>query len=168
MSYVRSSKLAEIPVAPLRKHIQRWIDSCGYDVNQEAQYGTEGSFSPTRKFCEVIWPNLTYDASHRGFTRLMKEAEVIGFDIADRIVCHVLEEPWLWISDPELAEAYEGIDFRTLDARNPTCESVAQEVTEAVRSAYAECKSMEGVSTRTGIALGRVRAILNAPELACA
>lgn len=160
------NKLAEIPVAPLRRHIQRWLESQEYD-DQDSFFGRVAQ-SPSRTLVEKIWPGGAWQRSYRNFYRIMHEAEFISFDLADRIICHVLGEPELWISDPELAEAYATVDLRSLDATRPTCESVAEDIAQNVTRLYSECGSTREVVRLTGISAGRIKAIIAAGELVCA
>lgn len=158
---------SEVPVAPVRRQIQRWLDSHGYDAGRENN--PDKQFSPMRKLTEIIWPHSDWRSQYRPLYRILHETEWISFDLADRIICEVLEEPWLWISDPELAEAYENVDLRGLDATKPTSPVVAEVIAEQVRETYAEeGDSITKTSRKLGISFQRVKVILESQELVCA
>lgn len=152
-----------IPVAPLRRHIQRWIESFGEDAVEDAVWH-RGSSSPVKIFADRVWPG---DKNNdRRLYAIMRETEWISFDLADRIVTLGLEEPWLWRSDEELAEAYQSVDLRALDARRPTCQKVADRIAAKVRRVYSEQGSIANTVAKTGVSRGRVKEIVRTPVCA--
>lgn len=154
---------AEIPVAPIRKHIQNWIDSHDWDGWVEAK---QGRTSPMQRFCEIVWPDSPVDHSARNLYRILKgETEMMHFDLADRIICAGLGDAGLWMSDPELREAYLTVDLRRLDACRPTSRGAELEIARKVRDSFQRNGSVRKVSEEVGIAAERVSAILkNNPE----
>lgn len=156
--------LAEVPIEPLRRHIQRWVDSHGYDANREGWATLAGGraslTSPVRIFCERVWPGTVWEHSSRSFIRIMNESKWISFDLADRIVQDGLDDPDIWFTDPELNEAYANVDLRSLDATRPTCEIVAVETEELVVSCYRRTGTFIATAAETGLTNNRVVRII--------
>lgn len=161
-------RTGEIPVAPIRRHLQRWIDSQGYNADESNLRGTPLT-SPTEVIVTTLWPEMSVQHGRRLVYRLLHEQESIGFDLADKIIVDILGEPELWIIDSDLAESYADVDFRTVEAARPTCDSVREEIEAEVVAVFRDTHSINAVRRQTGIAFSRIKTILEShQELACA
>jgi len=149
---------SEIPAEPLRRHMVAWLERQG----QQDAVDNDMRMSPHRMFCEIMWPDTDWKCSYRNLHRILHEAQTVSFDQADKIVCSVLETPWIWHSDPELSAAYQAAELRTLDATRPTCAKVEQATSRKVVAKYKKTGTMGATSAATGIAIGRIKAILQA------
>lgn len=104
-----------VPAAPVGRVINDWaarhwwLDEHPYDFKKEGMVdiGSTGVISDATGIHVDTVRKVRYG-----------KKEWIEFDNADRIVTFI--DPFLWHSDPELADIYQNFDFTHLDLGRPT------------------------------------------------
>lgn len=145
-----------IPVAPLARQIERWMEDQAWDVDDSRQEIA----SPKRVLAERLWPGMPWDGAARALLRILTESKYITFDLADKIICQGLDQPELWITDPDLSDAYQNLDLRALDVTSPTCERAERMISRKVIRTYKRTKSIRATAAKLGVSQGRIKEIV--------
>ena len=104
-----------VPAAPFGRVIDQWVSEHWW-LDDRAE-NLDGERMVSGGAVAVL---AAATGIHRDTLRKVRagKKEWLEFDNADRIVTFV--DPWLWRTDPELSDIYQGFDFTYLDLSRPT------------------------------------------------
>ena len=99
-----------MPAGPVRDLMRSWLDEQDVDDPFQRLVALVGtSASQVRS----VLANPKKDRS-----------DTVDFDLADLILCR-LDHPELWLEDPVLKAAYQGLDLKSLDRDRPVVSCAA-------------------------------------------
>lgn len=130
-----------VPVGPIFREVDRFCDEHGLDLAD---------------FSDYIWPGANVSRIYK-----LREQDEIDFDLADKILAKC-GMTILWIEDPELAPAYQMLDFAALDIARPvSSELVRQQRDEKVKRVFELCEgSMAATARVLGVSDGLVKKLV--------